>query len=209
MCIRDRLSAPGVIGALDGKQVDAASYQVETGVYDQAAFTAKDAGWAAGDTAYLRVTGVKEGVLQGTALLGPIQVVEAGDANTFKDGSTTFKAQAADTTYTAFDARPVVTVTDSGAPLVEGRDFKVECADRNAGPATATAVGLGAYAGSMHAGFAIAPARMDDVAARVAGKTYTARQITPDASDVSDVALDGVPLSADDWAVQALSLIHI
>lgn len=197
------LSAPGVIGALDGKQVDAASYQVETGVYDQAAFTAKDAGWAAGDAAYLRVTGVKEGVLQGTALLGPIQVVEAGDANTFKDASATFKAQAADTTYTALGAKPAVTVTNGGAPLVEGRDFKVECADRNAGPATVTVVGLGAYAGSMHAGFAIAPARMDDVTARVAGKTYTARQITPDASDVNDVALDGVPLPADDWAVQA------
>ncbi len=196
------LSEPGVIGSIAGVPVTDDAYQVETGAMEGTAFVRKDAGWSAGDQVSLRVTGIKDGVLTGAAVLGPVEAVASNDANTFKEGSTTLSAQALGTVYTGQVADPAVTAADASTALVEGRDFKVSCSDVDAGTATATVSGLGAYAGSMDVSFAIAPANMKDIVAETADKPFSGSHITLDAPDVTSVSLNGVKLPATDYALK-------
>lgn len=196
------LSEPGVIGSIAGVPVADDAYQVETGMMEGSAFVRKDAGWSAGDQVSLRVTGIKDGVLTGAAVLGPVEAVASNGANTFTEGSTTLSAQASGTVYTGQVADPTVTAADTGTALVEGRDFKVSCSDVNAGTATATVSGLGAYAGSLDVSFAIAPANMKDIVAETADKPFSGSHITLDASDVTSVSLNGVKLPATDYALK-------
>lgn len=196
------LSQPGAVGVAGDTRLALDSYRVEAGAYADGRFTVRSDGWRQGDQAYLRVTGVKEGVLSGTKVLGPVQVVAQSEANTFAGGSQSLKAQAADILFTGKAAVPQVRASDNEAPLVEGRDFKVESASVNAGAATVAVSGLGAYAGSVDVAFSINPAPMADVAVTTKEKIYTGKQIVLDASDVDGVTLNGVVLSGADWAVK-------
>lgn len=197
------LSQPGAVGVAGDTHLTLDSYRAEAGTYADGRFTAKGDGWQQGEQAYLRVTGVKDGVLSGTKVLGPVQVVAQSEANTFAGGSQLLKAQAADTLFTGKAAVPQVSASDDAKPLVEGRDFKAESTSVNAGEATVTVSGLGAYAGSVGVAFTIKPAPMTDVSVTTKEKTYTGQQIVLNASDVDSVTLNGVSLLGVDWAVKA------
>lgn len=200
------LSEPGIVGILDGKTVSKDAYAVEVGTYDPVtkAFSAKADDWHAGDTAYYRVIGVKEGVLAGTTVLGPLTVVAASDANTFVVGSQTITASAADTVYTGIAAQPVVTAKAGQAALLEGRDFKVACTSVNAGAATVTLSGIGAYAGSVDVSFTITKADMASLVVKAVSKAYTGSQVMLDEADIESVKLGSVELPASDWAIDAV-----
>jgi len=135
-------------------------------------------------------------------VVGPLDVVEATDATTFKAASATLHAVADNTVFTGFAAVPHVVVTDGETTLKEGRDYSLTCTNVNAGTATVTISGLGAYFGSMDAAFTIAPADLASADVKVAAQTYTGSQLTPAANAVTDIKLGSFELVANDWAVK-------
>ncbi len=85
-----------------------------------------------------------------------------GDA--IVEGDVRFEGLDGSFVYTGEAQEPaVVTVTHNGAVLTEGADYRVVYTDNvNAGVATVTVRGVGAYAGAVSRSFAIAPADITD-----------------------------------------------
>jgi putative cell wall-binding protein len=198
------LSEPGVIGTYEDKPVAQNGYTVVAGTLAGDVFTPKSSGWQAADQVWLKVESSGNGVLSGAAILGPLTAVAKGPGNDFAQlqNAGAVVVTVSDTVFTGSPATPQVTVVKSSMPLIEGRDYAWACADVDAGPATLTVTGRGAYAGAATDSFTITPANLADVAFRIAPQTYTGTQITPGSEVVTSAMLDTYELNAGDWAVK-------
>lgn len=196
------LNQPGVIPSDTSLRYTALGalpdFAVAAGTLDaDGSFQEKNEGWKEGNDVYLQVKGVKKGVLTGVVVLGPIKVAENDEG---------LHVAASDTVFTAHAAVPKLTVSCGGDTLKEGRDYSWTCSNVNAGSATVSVQGLGAYAGKGIGEFVIHPASLLDEGLEVTApsKDYTGRTVMLDADDVAKmtVTFNGVPLDASDWAVQ-------
>jgi hypothetical protein len=194
----------GVLGTY--KDTDTAvsqdAYTVAVGTLSSDVFTVQSTGWSAGDSAWLCVTGIKEGILTGETILGPISVVAPDATNTFGAGGFEPTVTIAPTPFTGAAVSPQVTVKDGGDDLLLGRDFRLSCLSVDAGDdAVVTVQGIGAYAGSRDYAFTVTPVSMSELDVKVASQVFTGQRIVPNASAVTSVKLNGVSLDDDDWIV--------
>ena len=95
----------------------------------------------------------------------------------------TLTLEATSYTYTGKEIKPTVTLKHEGKPLTQGTDYTVEYSNnKNAGTATVTVTGKGAYyTGTKTASFVINPRSISGISTRLSGTSfdYTGTSITP------------------------------
>jgi hypothetical protein len=197
------LSEPGVLGSHQGAALALDAYALVTGVYANEIFTEKTTGWKTGDSVYLQVTGIKDGVLSGVKILGPLTAKAPDDTNDFTR-ITALTVTAGDTVFTGAPAKPSIVVVVGSSLLVEDRDYSVTCAEVNVSTgATVSVVGKGAYTGLATGTFSIMPANLADVEATITAQIYTGTQIKPEADAVTRAKLGDYELVPGDWMLDS------
>jgi hypothetical protein len=129
----------------------------------------------------------------------------SGGGTSIESGSI---AALASQTFTGAQIKPSVSLTLGGTALREGTDYTVSYRDNvNAGTATVTVIGTGAYSGRKQASFTIQPRNISEAtASALFDRVYTGQALTPNV----DVTYAGTALlSGTDYRVTYSNNVNI